>query len=591
MKFGNVSLPPAVVEILIIVSVLIVASILLALYLLSRSGPSKNKNPDPQHPLAKKKQAHKKRPRSRRVSQYRPAVLVGRVSVDTRVKEVRPYQGIGLTPCHSQNRTNIPMQTIFMLQNSKSTNKSPLPERQGRLPWPMAISSEPLIVLVSVVFVALYNGRFWAAALNGREWDQGSMWLFGAALFAMLTAAHALLLALLITRRTAKPLLAVLFIVTALAVYYMQRYTVFFDMSMMRNILHTDIKEARELLSLDMLLFVVLYGVLPAVVVSRVTIAHRSWRRALVIRSLFLAGMLGVGIASLALVFQDFSALMRNHREVRYLITPANYMVGLVRVLAAETASAQKKRIPIGLDAALDPSAPEKSKPTLLVLVVGETVRAANWGLNGYARQTTPRLAQQDVINFPRVTSCGTNTEVSLPCMFSPFGRKDYDEKAIHEHESLLHVLERAEFHISWRDNQSGCKGVCEGLEQQRLGSSAHATLCDGERCLDEILLEGLDAEIQHANGNVVIVLHQLGNHGPAYYRRYPLAFRQFMPTCDTGDLGKCTREQIVNSYDNALLYTDYFLSQSIEKLKQQTTHNAAMLYVGSVPAEGEMTP
>lgn len=443
-----------------------------------------------------------------------------------------------------------------------------------------AISSEGLILLVSMVYAAFYNYRFWLAALNERAPTDTGTWLYAGTLFILLTAAHAFLLAFLITRRSAKPVLAILFLFTALAVYYMERYTVFFDTTMLRNVIHTDVKEASELLSWDLLVFVLLYGVLPGVLVLLLKVKQRPWRRALVMRSLFVAGMLGMAAGSVAFIFQDFSALMRNHKEVRYLITPANYVVGLVRVLAADTASVQKKKMPIGMDAELDANAPETRKPTLLVLVIGETARAANWGLNGYARQTTPRLAGLNVVNFPHMTSCGTNTEVSLPCMFSPFGRKDYDETAIRQHESLLHVLERAGFKTVWRDNQSGCKGVCEGLEQQRLDSSNHPTLCDGVRCLDEVLLENFDAELGKRPGNVAIVLHQLGNHGPAYFRRYPPAFRYFTPTCDTAELGKCSREQVVNSYDNALLYTDYFLSRTIEKLQQQASHDAVMIYV-----------
>lgn len=448
------------------------------------------------------------------------------------------------------------------------------------LKWLPELGTEQLILAASVLFAVLYNGRFWSAALNGHAATDANTWLYAAVLFVLLTAVHAFLLAFLITRRLAKPVLTVIFIGTALAVYYMERYTVFFDTSMLRNVLYTDVKEASELLSWDMLVFVSLYGMLPGALIWRLKIRHRPWGRAILLRGVFITGTVIVATISVAVVFQDFSALMRNHKEVRFLITPGNYMVGLVRVLAADTASVQKKKIPIGMDAQLDDQAPQKSKPTLLVIVVGETARAANWGLNGYARQTTPQLSKLDVVNFPKMTSCGTNTEVSLPCMFSPFGRKDYDEKAIRQHESLLHILAKTGFHVSWRDNQSGCKGVCEGLELQRLDSSGHATLCDGERCVDEILLENLEEEVQHANGNAVIVLHQLGNHGPAYYRRYPAPFGQFTPTCDTNDLGKCTREQIVNSYDNALLYTDYFLAKAIARLKQQTSHRSAMIYV-----------
>jgi lipid A ethanolaminephosphotransferase len=216
----------------------------------------------------------------------------------------------------------------------------------------------------------------------------------------------------------------------------------------------------------------------------------------------------------------------------------------------------------------------------LVVLVVGETARAANWGLNGYARQTTPELAALDVINFPEVTSCGTSTETSLPCMFSPFRRQDYDERKIRGHESLLHLLDRAGVSVLWRDNQSGCKDVCSGLPTDQLDESADPVLCDGERCLDEILIDGLVAKISAVPGPLLVVLHQLGNHGPAYYRRYPDEFRRFIPACEAEDLSRCTKEEIVNAYDNALLYTDHFLARAIELLKAETSHASALIYV-----------
>jgi lipid A ethanolaminephosphotransferase len=278
--------------------------------------------------------------------------------------------------------------------------------------------------------------------------------------------------------------------------------------------------------------------------------------------------------------FQTLSALMRNQKEIRYLLTPGNYLVAMVNVLTTETATARTARIPLGTDAKLAASWSGRTKPVVLILVVGETARAANWGLNGYDRQTTPELSSLEIINFPQVTSCGTNTEVSVPCMFSPFGRKDYDEKKIRQHESLLHVLEHSGIKTIWRDNQSGCKGVCDGLEFQQAGRQPNDTLCNGERCLDEILLDRLEDELKRNQRNVVIVLHQLGNHGPAYSQRYPERFKRFTPTCDEADLGKCKRDQIVNSYDNALLYTDHILAETVQRLSRQTTHDAAMIYV-----------
>jgi lipid A ethanolaminephosphotransferase len=219
-------------------------------------------------------------------------------------------------------------------------------------------------------------------------------------------------------------------------------------------------------------------------------------------------------------------------------------------------------------------------KPRQLLVVVGETARAQNWGLNGYRRNTTPELAQAGVINFSDVASCGSSTEVSLPCMFSPYGRRHYDREQIERHQSVLHALQRAGIPVLWRDNQSGCKGVCDALPFDRLADARDASLCNDERCLDEILIHDLESRIPPGGSDRVVVLHQLGNHGPSYFERYPARFRKFTPTCESPELGKCSREQIVNAYDNALLYTDHFLAATIGRLKGMQGYDTAMIYV-----------
>lgn len=444
-----------------------------------------------------------------------------------------------------------------------------------------SISIEQLAILASLFFSLTSNHLFFSAAVTGRDWSQAATWLFALAIFLTITALHTAGLLLILNRWSAKPVLIILFFVTAAASYYMDTYTVFFDTDMVRNILRTDVKEASELFSLALCLHMLVYAVLPTIVVWRLQLKRTSMLRGIATRLSYLVLAILLTAGSIFVVFQDFSSLMRNHKEVRYLITPSNYLYSLTRVLSNDSKQADKPQIPINMDAKLGEGWSKRKKPLLFVMMVGETTRAANWGLNGYAHQTTPELSKLDVINFTDVSSCGTNTEVSVPCMFSPYGRHNYDQDEIRQHQSLLHIIDHAGIKTIWRDNQAGCKHVCDGLEEQRLDSSKDPELCGSEHCLDEIMLKNLDAEIKKAkNGNLFIVLHQLGNHGPAYYRRYPDAMRKFTPTCDTPDLSKCTREEIVNSYDNAVLYTDHFLAKTIAWLKQQSDYDTAMWYM-----------
>jgi lipid A ethanolaminephosphotransferase len=453
------------------------------------------------------------------------------------------------------------------------------------LPFPRyTLSGEQLVLAASAFWAVALNRPFFAAALRGHALSDAATWQLALALGIALVALHALLLGLVGARRILKPLLALLTLVGALAMHYMRAYGVVIDPSMVRNALHTDMAETRELLGWGLALDLLLYAALPIALLASAQIAPRPLVAALKSRALLLTGTLAALVLALLWQYQPLAALTRNHKEVRYLVTPANTLWSFGSVLAADARGAAKPRQPIGLDARPGPGRTPQARPRLVVLVVGETARAANWGLSGYARQTTPQLAQLPVINFADVDACGTSTEVSVPCMFAPVGRRAYDEARIRGSESLLHVAARAGVAVHWRDNQSGCKGVCSGLSNDRVDAAVAPGLCQGGRCWDEGLLRGLDERLHALAGGhdtQLLVLHMLGNHGPSYFRRYPKAFEHFTPTCQNDDLSRCTHEEIVNAYDNALLYTDHVLASLIGTLQAHADRvDAAMLYV-----------
>lgn len=403
--------------------------------------------------------------------------------------------------------------------------------------------------------------------------------LLFAGLLVGVTALQFALLALLLTRQTVRPVLALLFVATAFATFYMDRYSAFINTEMLQNVLHTDWPEARELLTPALGLHLLLYAGLPLLVLSRIQIKPRTMSRALGVRLLAVAGALALTAIVVFPQFRAVSSLVRNHREARDLITPTNYLSSGFRLARKALSTPAGPREVIGADASRASGAATGQRPKLLVLAIGETVRSANFGLSGYARDTTPELQALDLVIYPRVQACGTSTEVSVPCMFAPVGRRDYDEDRIHREQSLLHVLDRVGFKVLWLDNQSGCKGVCEGLPNERIAGDADPALCDGERCLDGVLLPRLAAAAAEP-GDLVVVLHLLGNHGPAYFRRYPDEFRRFTPTCDSSELSKCSDAEIVNAYDNAVLYTDHVLAAMVAYLQGLPDRDTALIYV-----------
>jgi lipid A ethanolaminephosphotransferase len=468
----------------------------------------------------------------------------------------------------------------------------------GERPLRIRASVEELLVAASLFWLLAGNRLFLGGALQGRSLLDGAGLRFAAALVLAVLALHVLLPALVAQRRTVKPLIALLTVVTALSAWFMGRYGVVLDPSMLRNVMRTDIAEATELLGWPLLLHLGLYAAAPLALLSRVDVQPRaSWRDAVGARLLLLAAALTVLVLALLVAWQSLAAQTRLHKELRYRITPANVLWSVGAVVAADLKGATRPRQAIGTDARPGPVMAARQRPLLLVMVVGETARAANWGLAGYGkdsgRDTTPRLRTLPVVDFGAVQACGTNTEVSLPCMFAPVGRRDHDEARIRGQESLLHVLARAGVAVHWRDNQSGCKGVCDGLPGDRPTAADAPGLCDGGRCLDEALIHDLDARLerltlpaqagagQAARPTQLWVLHMLGNHGPAYFRRHPPPFTAFEPECRDEDLGHCTPESIVNAYDNALRYTDEVLARTIERLAAHAgTVDSALLFV-----------
>ncbi|NKL81435.1 phosphoethanolamine transferase domain-containing protein, partial [Rhizobium leguminosarum] len=179
-------------------------------------------------------------------------------------------------------------------------------------------------------------------------------------------------------RWSVRPLLTASVLVAAFATFYMQRYGVYYDPSMLRNVLRTDTAEASELISWSLIAHVSLYSAVPLWAIWRVRLTRTSLWRAVLRRIAFSAFCAVAVVAAVLLIFQDFSALMRNQKELRYLITPANVIYSTARVLSTD-AERPKIRQSVGLDARV--ATPSRTqKPKLLFIVVGETVRASNWG-------------------------------------------------------------------------------------------------------------------------------------------------------------------------------------------------------------------
>ncbi len=457
---------------------------------------------------------------------------------------------------------------------------------QPATPPRRALGANTLTALASAAFATVYSLAFWRllVASDLPPGLAGAGFLFAA--FLVLFALNGLFLSLLAWRGVQKPALAGLLVVAAALAYFMDGFGAVVDRHAVQSVLETDLREGSEWLSWQMAAYLLGLGLLPAVLLMRLPVHYRPWPRELLARGgfvLLLFVLMGAAIAPFA---RDFAATARNHGQLRHLASPLNLLNALRGYVKHAGPSEPAVVAPLGADARQ--AGPSEAEP-LLVLVVGESARASSFSLGGYARETNPELAAAGVAYFGNVRSCGTNTATSVPCLFSNLGRAHYDEARAKGQENLLDVLVHAGFFVEWEDNNTGSKGVARRLPEERMGAAGPGSDCPAGGCTDEVLIEHLRLEIERKRGlDEVFVLHQIGSHGPAYYERYPDDFARFRPDCRSAALQSCTPEQIRNSYDNTILYTDHVLAQLVALLREEGKHRpTALVYVSD---HGEST-
>jgi lipid A ethanolaminephosphotransferase len=323
----------------------------------------------------------------------------------------------------------------------------------------------------------------------------------------------------------------------------------------------------------------VLVGIVPAALVSMWPMkASNSWlgetgrSAALLVLPLLVAG------AAVYPQFQSFASAGRNKSITFHTVAPINIVAAAISHVATQRA-ANVVREPVGTDAKIRY---ELVKPRLVVFVLGETARAQNQALNGYSRPTNDRMIAEHVVNFPYTESCGTATAISVPCMFSGFTREEFSLSKAAGRETLVDVIHRAGMKILWRENDGGCKGVCDrGAIVEDVTDSDDPRFCtERGNCYDAILLDGLEERLKAETKSIFVVLHIKGSHGPAYFKRYPKEFERFTPACKSNELSSCSAESLRNAYDNTIVYTDHILGEVVSMLKRLSPQFAtSMLY------------
>ena len=463
--------------------------------------------------------------------------------------------------------------------------------------FPNKLSQIHLVLLIAGFLTLTSNFTFFEKTLLVYPLSENLFFL--GSLFILLFTLLASLLLLVCYRKTTKPILILLLLTSSLVGYSTNNYGIVFDHNMITNTFETGSSEFLDLVNFKSFLYLLILGLLPSIAVWKVKLSKTQSKLEAEFASkifekikpqyvphvaqflewvkvfLILVVISSVIVLSFS---KHYSSFFRENKHLRTYVIPTYYLYSLAKFTDSKIATSTKPFVEIGLDAKINKKSAQRR---LVVLVVGETARSDHMSINGYELKTNPLLEQEEIISFKEMVSCGTDTAWSVPCMFSLLGRDNYNHASGKNMSNALDIISHAGANVLWLDNNSSSKSVADRITFKDYRSSELNSICNPE-CRDEGMLTNLQSFIDDQNNqDLLIVLHTMGSHGPAYYKRYPKEFEVFIPVCKTNLLNECSREEISNAYDNTIIYTDYFLSKVIGLLKNNSQDaDTAMFYL-----------
>ncbi len=454
------------------------------------------------------------------------------------------------------------------------------------------VNSYWLTVMVSVIFAVVFNLRIEIAYIGSFPIIDFSRAVEAAAFLLFVFSLILIFFSIFSFPYLQKAAFITFFLTSASALYFSLRFNILFDESMLNNALETDFNEANDLLNRSFWLMFTLLGLLPSYIIFKLPLVYpKFWRNILVnLLSIIVAG--AVIFITIAPYYAEFSSFVRNNNtKLSNSLLPYAPIHSMVKIIrrANATTSTDKKQI--------DSSAHinevmtrNRQKPLALIVILGETARASSFerinqqlsGREGFLS------AEANLVYFDNVSSCGTNTAASLPCMFSTYGKSDYQRSFKRKFENIAELIQRVGYRVTWRNNNSGCKGLCGQLINDPINHSNSADYTAYDHFFDEALVADLSKRVASSKKDQVFFLHQMGSHGPAYFKRTPENYQLLKPACGSKDFGKCTQQQIINAYDNSIIYTNHVIAKAIDELKKlQDDYDTALVYLSD---HGEST-
>ena len=419
------------------------------------------------------------------------------------------------------------------------------------------------VVIMSSLLFILFHYPFFKFVFNNVDYKSFTgVSIIVSLVIAMLVAnAFALFLIFFFSRLVGKILLVLFFIINAVAVYFINTYSVIIDESMIGNVLNTNYSESSSFFSIKLVLYVVLLGILPSIFIIKAKIITVTVKKFLVSISLTLLFLLTLAFANAS----NWLWIDKNSKTLGGLAMPWSYAVNIPLFYIHQFKKNEKEIL-------LPDATIKDNQKSVVILVIGESARSENFSLYGYPKNTNPLLSKIPNVSHFNATSDATYTTAGVKSIVE---HENTDEL----YEILPNYLYRNNVDVIWRTTNWGEPPVHIKNYQNR---EVLMPNCKGDGCdYDGILLSGLKEQILASKKNkILIVLHTSTSHGPTYSKKYPAQFEIFKPVCNSVELGNCSHTELVNAYDNTIVYTDYLLANVIEDLKQLQEYKSAMIFV-----------
>jgi lipid A ethanolaminephosphotransferase len=425
------------------------------------------------------------------------------------------------------------------------------------------IKASYFALLFSFINLILYHYPFFKFVFGSIDVKSlnGILLLVSLTIAAILANAFFFYLVLFLLRKVGKWLMALFFIINAIAVYFVNTYGVIIDETMIGNVLNTNYEESSSFFSFGLVLYVILIGIIPSILLFKIKFVRVKPKKFLIHIFLTLIVLVFIAFANAS----NWLWIDKNSKTLGGLAMPWSYAVNISLFYKHKSEKNEKEIL-------LPNATIKNTEKSVFVLVIGESARSENFSLYGYKKDTNPLLSKIENVHHYNAQSCATYTTAGLKCILE---HKDTGDL----YEILPNYLFRNDVEVIWRSTNWGEPPVhVKNFDNKE----ALRERCEGESCeFDEILLNGLTEQILASKKDkILVVLHTSTSHGPTYFKKYPAQFERFSPVCKSVELANCTQEELINAYDNTIVYTDYILATLIDDLKHLEGYNSSMIFI-----------